>query len=68
MIGVLVTFATLVRFVAFGFVLGIIVGFYFGTVGTADSGSATCPPDRPGVEHCAPATTPPKTVNPAAAP
>jgi len=64
--GVLVSFATLVRMVALGFALGIIVGLYFGLGGSPDSGSATC---KPGVERCAPDTPPPTgSVNPAAAP
>lgn len=64
--GVLVSFATLVRMVALGFALGIIIGLYFGISGSADPGSATC---RPGTENCAPATTtPPAAVNPEAAP
>lgn len=69
-VGVLVSLATLVRMVALGFAIGIIVGLYFGMSGSGGSGSATCPPDRPGVAQCAPATTtPPGTaVNPEAAP
>ena len=67
--GVLVSLATLVRMVALGFAIGIIVGLYFGISGSTSTGSETCPPDRPGVEHCAPATTPPvSSVNPEAAP
>jgi|tagenome__1003787_1003787.scaffolds.fasta_scaffold20902634_3 hypothetical protein len=69
--GVLVSFATLVRMVAFGFALGIIVGLYFGINGSTGTGSATCPTDRSGVEHCVPDTPAPATstsVNPEAAP
>ncbi|HEV7649558.1 MAG TPA: hypothetical protein VGP26_15515 [Actinophytocola sp.] len=67
--GVLVSIATLVRMVALGFALGIIVGLYFGIGGSGDSGTAPCRPDRPGIENCAPETTPPATsVNPEAAP
>ena len=67
--GVLVSFATLVRMVALGFALGIMVGLSFGISGSGGSGAATCPPDRAAVEHCVPATTPPaSSVNPEAAP
>ena len=65
--GVLVSFATLVRMVALGFALGIIVGLYFGISGASGGGAATC---RPDIEQCAPATTPlpASSVNPEAAP
>jgi hypothetical protein len=67
--GVLVSFSTLVRMVAFGFALGIIVGLYFGISGRDDTGSATCPPAGTTVERCQPDTSPPvTTVNPDAAP
>ncbi len=65
--GVLVSFSTLLRMVALGFALGIVVGLYFGTGGPADTGSATCSPDRPAVERCVPPAGEP-SVNPAAAP
>jgi hypothetical protein len=57
--GVLVSLATLVRMVAFGFALGIIVGLYFGFGGSPDSGSAACTPNEHEVEHCAPHPKPP---------
>jgi hypothetical protein len=67
--GVLVSLATLVRMVALGFALGIIVGLYFGISGSTGTGSAPCPTDRAGVEHCVPDTPAPATsVNPEAAP
>ncbi len=65
--GVLVSFSTLVRLVALGFALGIVVGLYFGISGSPDSGSATCTPDRPAAESCAP-EQPAPTLNPDAAP
>lgn len=57
--GVLVSLATLVRMVAFGFALGIIVGLYFGLGGSPGSGMATCTPNEPEVEHCVPHPKPP---------
>lgn len=64
--GVLVSFSTLVRMVAFGFALGIVLGLYFGISGSAHPGVASCSPDRPAVERCAPHEPPPvKAVSPA---
>jgi hypothetical protein len=63
LMGVLVSMSTLVRMVALGFALGIIVGLYFATGGSGDSGSTACA-DRPAA--CAPA--PATSVNPEAAP
>jgi hypothetical protein len=68
MMGVLVSMATLLRMMALGFALGIIVGLYFGLGGSSEDGSASCT-DRPSVEHCVPAPEPPaKAVNPDASP
>lgn len=66
--GVLVSMSTLLRMVALGFALGIIVGLYFGLGGSSDDDSVSCA-DRPSVEHCVPAPQPPaKAVNSNAAP
>jgi hypothetical protein len=65
LMGVLVSMSTLVRMVALGFALGIIVGLWFGMDGSGDAGSTACA-DRPAA--CAPAPAPATSVNPDAAP
>lgn len=68
--GVLVSVSTLLRMVALGFALGIIVGLYFGLGGGPEDGTATCA-DRPSAENCAPVPAPKapaKVINPDAAP
>ncbi|HEY0451298.1 hypothetical protein [Actinophytocola sp.] len=60
---VLVSFSGIVRLVALGFALGIVVGVYFGLGGASDPGSADCGPD---VVRCAPPAATPAT--PAAPP
>ncbi len=67
--GVLVSFSLLMRLVALGFALGIIVGLYFGISGRDGAGSATCTPGGTAVERCLPdKPAPVTTVNPDAAP
>jgi hypothetical protein len=67
---VLVSVSGIVRLVALGFALGIVVGLYFGLGGRPDPGAETCTPDRPVAQHCVPADDPPpaEAVNPDAAP
>ena len=65
--GVLVSVSTLLRMVAVGFALGIVVGLYVGLGGTPEPGSATCTPTE--VEHCErPEPPPAEVVIPEAAP
>lgn len=67
--GVLVSFSLLIRLVALGFALGIVVGLYFGISGRDGAGSATCTPGGTAVERCLPDKAPQATtVNPDAAP
>jgi len=65
--GVLVSLSTLLRMVALGFALGIVVGLYVGLGGAPEPGSATCTPTA--VEHCErrPAPAPAEGVSPEAA-
>ena len=63
--GVLVSVSTLLRMVALGFALGIVVGLYVGLGGTPEPGSATCTPTS--VEHCEPRPAPAEVVIPEAA-
>jgi hypothetical protein len=65
--GVLVSMSTLLRMVALGFALGIIVGLWFGVGGSGDSGSTACA-DRPAACAPPPAPAPATSVNPEAAP
>lgn len=61
--GVLVSMATLLRMIALGFALGIIVGLYFGLGGWKDGDPVSCA-ERPTAEHCVPAPEPPaKAIN-----
>ncbi|MPZ80025.1 MAG: hypothetical protein GEV28_06335 [Actinophytocola sp.] len=62
---VIVSLSGVVRLVALGFALGIVVGLYFGIGGRADPGAAECGPGRPGTEQCAPAPTPTDVAPPA---
>lgn len=66
---ILVSVSGVVRLVALGFALGIVVGLYFGLGGGPDSGTATCA-DRPAAAQCAPAEDQPpvESVNPEASP
>jgi hypothetical protein len=65
--GVLVSMSTLLRMVALGFALGIIVGLWFGVGGSGDSGPTACA-DRPAACAPPPAPAPATSVNPEAAP
>jgi hypothetical protein len=67
---VLVSVSGVVRLVALGFALGIVVGLYFGLGGRAEPATATCDPNGPVVERCVPAddSQPAEPVNPEAAP
>lgn len=65
--GILVSLSTLLRMVALGFALGIVVGLYFGIGGSPEPGSA-CGPGRSVTQQCAPPEPAPATLNPDAAP
>ena len=62
--GVLVSVSTLLRMVALGFALGIVVGLYVGLGGTPEPESATCTPTE--VERCAPRAPAPAVIPEAA--
>lgn len=62
---VLISLSGVVRLVALGFAVGIVVGLSAGLGGRADPGYAECDPGPAATERCAPAPSSAEPVPPA---